>query len=569
MSRSTVTTSAVERENESIIHAGRMTTHIGFALMLSWHYLILFSPAFGDVSKTSGFEYLFLRQLTLYVAIGAAFYAVWAHGKWQMSHGGRKTAFFSAPVVIVGAMATIISFIYVSNSFLDLPVPVRLALIGALGIMQAYLMVLWTRCLMNKGSGHILPSFGIYMISGGVIALLICFFQWPMQQVITSVLPCATALLLTYEKRLDQAAFSKAKAPGKTDEADGQADEADSEAAPIPAHVVTPAKAEGTKAKARMSLRNKRMILFSALFAFAFGLLQGAFIMVQVPVLIVGDPFVLVGIIVAGLLLHSIPKTLGVTLSVDMMHRFSLILFVVGSIVISWHDLGAVPLFIAQIALLAGFNLFDFGVFAYGIEGHWHKDLAPNGADFARPVVYLCMTLGLLLGKASITLTPFSSTPTILSVICGTAVILIVVTTLMPLSRLKPVEDGEPADEKAPAGAPAAEKQPVMVSLSSFPSETLDARLRPAGSERHESPWRSACKEIAKWYQLSPRETEIFMLVAKGRNADYIQQSLTISTHTAKTHIANIYHKLDVHSMQELLDLVEKYRDEGKAKSGS
>ncbi len=57
------------------------------------------------------------------------------------------------------------------------------------------------------------------------------------------------------------------------------------------------------------------------------------------------------------------------------------------------------------------------------------------------------------------------------------------------------------------------------------------------------------------------------MLVAKGRNADYIQQSLTISTHTAKTHIANIYHKLDVHSMQELLDLVEKYRDDEKAKN--
>lgn len=51
------------------------------------------------------------------------------------------------------------------------------------------------------------------------------------------------------------------------------------------------------------------------------------------------------------------------------------------------------------------------------------------------------------------------------------------------------------------------------------------------------------------------------MLVAKGRNADYIQSKLIISTHTAKTHIANIYHKLAIHSAQELLDLVEEQRE--------
>lgn len=565
MSRSTGPASVVERENESIMQSGRVTTHVGFALMLAWHYLILFSPAFGDVSRTSGFDYLFVRQLTLYVAIAAAFYTIWAHGKWQMRHGERKSA-FSTPVIAIGALATVVSFIYVGNHVIELPVPVRLALIGAMGILQAYLMVLWVRCLMNKGSGHILPSFGLYMTAGGTIALLVCFFQWPVQQIAASVLPLATALLLSYEKHQDKAAFCKKKS--KAEKAAASGDEAAT--IPVPAHVARPEDSstdEQTPIKEPMSSRNKRMVLFSALFAFAFGLLQGAYIMVNIPILITSDAIVLVGIVLAGLLLHSIPKTVSVTLSVDMMHRFSLILFVVGSIVISWNSLSFFLLLLAQVALLAGFNLFDFGVFVYGIEGHWRRNLAPNGADFARPIVYVCMTLGLLLGYLIIRMTPPANTPMALAIICGTSVILIVATTLIPLYKLKIVDDRESSEKEATEGTPPTEKQPVMVSLSAFPAETLDAGLQASTPKRLESPWRTACKEIAKWYQLSPRETEIFMLVAKGRNADYIQQSLTISTHTAKTHIANIYHKLDVHSMQELLDLVEKYRDDEKAKN--
>ena len=38
------------------------------------------------------------------------------------------------------------------------------------------------------------------------------------------------------------------------------------------------------------------------------------------------------------------------------------------------------------------------------------------------------------------------------------------------------------------------------------------------------------------------------------------RKKLVISTHTAKSHIANIYRKLEVHSSQELLDLVEEIR---------
>ncbi len=65
------------------------------------------------------------------------------------------------------------------------------------------------------------------------------------------------------------------------------------------------------------------------------------------------------------------------------------------------------------------------------------------------------------------------------------------------------------------------------------------------------------CAEITLRYALTPREHEVLILLARGRNASYISQSLAISHDTAKTHIKNIYLKLDIHSQQELLDMIE------------
>lgn len=67
------------------------------------------------------------------------------------------------------------------------------------------------------------------------------------------------------------------------------------------------------------------------------------------------------------------------------------------------------------------------------------------------------------------------------------------------------------------------------------------------------------CNAVASLYQLSPREIDILKFLAKGRNAAYIQNKLTISPHTVKSHIYSIYRKLDIHSQQKLMDFVEEF----------
>lgn len=64
------------------------------------------------------------------------------------------------------------------------------------------------------------------------------------------------------------------------------------------------------------------------------------------------------------------------------------------------------------------------------------------------------------------------------------------------------------------------------------------------------------CRELAADYGLTPREAEILALMALGRSAKYISEELLVSYNTTRTHVRHIYEKLNIHSKQELIDLV-------------
>lgn len=74
------------------------------------------------------------------------------------------------------------------------------------------------------------------------------------------------------------------------------------------------------------------------------------------------------------------------------------------------------------------------------------------------------------------------------------------------------------------------------------------------------------CSEIAAARGLTKRESEIFAMLAKGRNGKFIEDFYTVSYNTVKTHVKHIYTKLDVHSQQELIDLVERKMSEKRSK---
>ncbi len=77
--------------------------------------------------------------------------------------------------------------------------------------------------------------------------------------------------------------------------------------------------------------------------------------------------------------------------------------------------------------------------------------------------------------------------------------------------------------------------------------EVVDERAR----------FQARCEEMAAQYGLSKRETEVFMLVARGHSAARMAEDLYVSTGTINSHIKSIYRKMGIHSKQELLDIVE------------
>ena len=107
----------------------------------------------------------------------------------------------------------------------------------------------------------------------------------------------------------------------------------------------------------------------------------------------------------------------------------------------------------------------------------------------------------------------------------------------------------------------------VVVFMLFFPKGQLDeteeerpaARVTVASDASERELFERRCQAVADVYRLSPRETDILAFLAKGRNAAYIQNKLTISPHTVKSHIYNIYRKVDIHSQQNLMDFVETY----------
>lgn len=88
------------------------------------------------------------------------------------------------------------------------------------------------------------------------------------------------------------------------------------------------------------------------------------------------------------------------------------------------------------------------------------------------------------------------------------------------------------------------------------PRRADDAASDGAGEARN--PLDEASSLLARVHSLTQREEEILALLAKGRSQPYIRDALFLSSNTIATYVKSIYKKLDVHSKQELIDLVSK-----------
>ncbi len=150
-----------------------------------------------------------------------------------------------------------------------------------------------------------------------------------------------------------------------------------------------------------------------------------------------------------------------------------------------------------------------------------------------RSMVQLGFLAGGLLGSFASTSTP-PLLPTGLALICVCVVILPLFIHLQKRFEVPTGQFIDSPDNREAADGTAAVSEPMST------AQTLDA--------------------IAAEYKLSAREREVLDYLGRGRSVPYMREVMVISKSTIETHIKHIYAKTDVHSKQELLDLIESKR---------
>lgn len=69
--------------------------------------------------------------------------------------------------------------------------------------------------------------------------------------------------------------------------------------------------------------------------------------------------------------------------------------------------------------------------------------------------------------------------------------------------------------------------------------------------------FRERCEQVADRFSLSPREREVMMLIATGKDMPAMQEILVLSKSTISTHREHLYQKMEIHSKQELIALID------------
>lgn len=85
--------------------------------------------------------------------------------------------------------------------------------------------------------------------------------------------------------------------------------------------------------------------------------------------------------------------------------------------------------------------------------------------------------------------------------------------------------------------------------------------VRPSEEGEGERLTEQICRHVQNEYGLSPREGDTLRLLAEGKRRKQIAEILFVSEETVKTHIAGIYRKVGVHSINELDEVLSAARE--------
>jgi DNA-binding CsgD family transcriptional regulator len=96
----------------------------------------------------------------------------------------------------------------------------------------------------------------------------------------------------------------------------------------------------------------------------------------------------------------------------------------------------------------------------------------------------------------------------------------------------------------------------VQVQVNASDADSLEASELAAQEMTPEELRSARCADVAMRYGLSERQHDLLLLLYDGYNAQQVADALFISRNTAKTHMAHIYSKLNIHTRAELNEIL-------------
>lgn len=241
----------------------------------------------------------------------------------------------------------------------------------------------------------------------------------------------------------------------------------------------------------------------------------------------VADNYAFLAILAVGILLVVFALVFGERFDVMLVYRLSLPCMVAGFAVLTMFMDRFTVVSVAVVTV--GYEFFDLLFWAL-LVGLVRQAPAPRPLfvfGWGVALTYAGMGAGTLVSRAVVpSILAGTLDMSALALMCILVLVVLVVLVLPEgvLSKVgfapRPHDDGRPAEE-----------QPA----------TLESR----------------CAAVAARCDLTPRECDVLLLLARGRTLSVVARELNIAEGTARTHMMHIYSKLDVHKQQELIDLVE------------
>ncbi|NTU88590.1 MAG: response regulator transcription factor [Actinobacteria bacterium] len=489
--------SGISAFRATLVHEARFgwMRWIGFATFLVWMFGLFWSGFFSRYMIFGAIDFLAVRSIWLGVEAMSLLAVFFMLGKWGDLLALKQVRFGAGVCTCTGTGIMIFAILVIQSSLLS----VIGAIVVAVG--SAFLLVLWGSMFARRGSQSLLFGIGFsFFIASGFDALLV-FMPTAMQSVFVTIAPLVSIALYRSADNREQ---TSPQGPFVLD--------------------TLAFETEGAS-------RSWRLLFLPLLVGISYGLMQRLVIINTVSSGAANDLLTISTFFIAGLISVATAVFFAQDRVLQFVYFLALPLMVTAFVLFPIFGSYAITV---QAVFMVGFNYFYFMVWTFW-AGAWSDTIPPLGRRFALGlfVITASESLGSMLGLLLIGF-QMSSRYTL------TIISLLVVYFLMMgalFSAGKFFVKNEAKKDSAPqAGA-----------LPDADRETF--------SETDSLP--SPARHLADEYALSSREEEVLNLLVKGRNRAYISKTLYISDNTTRTHMRNIYRKLDVHSHQELLDLLD------------